>query len=237
MVCDPPSPGPTPRELEIEATCRRTWDNYYYPVDMSILADWASTPCFDPYITARLQTLYADLEQTKKHHGIFYVAKLKLPSIKYNADGLPTNEYLCTLSETYSRILLLYDARLVYIQAMGQIRTSIWAQWYQERSKSARWRNQALIAAYQSTLEFHEDDYVRRKMEFVTELYALLQKCDLVHASMVLDDLGALWPWTKREFIKRLETVVVDFDKVRLANHIVVRSRRYYKEKKNAESV
>jgi hypothetical protein len=224
-----------PYEAHIAAAWEQTRGNYHLPVVPKSLLNWALIPRSEPYIAAWLQSLRSDNEQTIKHYSTFYVARLLLPKIEYNAAGAPLNEGVCKLDEIYVRILKLYDERLVYIRAMGMIRLGLWARWYQERIKFGQSRNEALIAACESTINFQEDDYVTRKLDFVEELYFLLETHDPKHAKMVLDDLEAVWPWTKDTFVMRLQNYVVDYSNVKLANHTVVRSQRYYPEEKFQE--
>jgi hypothetical protein len=123
----------------------------------------------------------------------------------------------------YTRVVSLHGERLTYIHFAGVARLALWAQWYEECGKAAGIRNEALIAACESTISFHEHDYVCRKLEFVTEMYALLESHNAVHAKMVTRDLEAMWAWTKGDFIMRLMQFVVGSDKVEVANCDVVR--------------
>jgi hypothetical protein len=224
-----------PYEAHIAAAWKQTRFNYHIPVVPSSLNHWAAIPCSEPYIAARVQSLQSDNEQTIRHYNTFYVARLLLPKVEHNAAGLALNEDVCKLDEIYVRVLKLYKERLAYIHAMGMNRFGLWARWFHERAKFGPLRNEALIAACESTINFEEDDYVARKLDFVEELYFLLETHDPTHAQMVLNDLEAVWPWTKDTFIMRLQNYVVDYSNVKLANHNIVRSERYYAEEKFQE--
>jgi hypothetical protein len=78
------------------------------------------------------------------------------------------------------------------------------------------------VAACESTLAFLERDYICRKLDFDTEIYALLEGCDEQSAEMVRGDLEHLWPWTKADFIMRLTSLVADYDRVQLAHQAFV---------------
>jgi hypothetical protein len=130
------------------------------------------------------------------------------------------------LEELYTRVLKLYDERLSYVHFAGKARLTLWAQWYEECIKSDGMRNEAFIAACESTISFHENDYVARKLDFVTEIYALLERCDGGNAEMVVRDLETMWPWTSGEFATRLREFVVVYDMVGLADRNVVRQEK-----------
>jgi len=70
---------------------------------------------------------------------------------------------------------------------------------------------------------FMEDDYLHRKLDFVTEVYALLEKQDGVLAKMVMDDLIVLVPALTTTFVFRLENFVVGYEKVERVSAGIVR--------------
>jgi hypothetical protein len=204
---------PTQGEKNIEAARRHLCELYHQPPAIPELSNWYTLGCSHPYIAARVQDLYTDYSQTSQHHGVFYVAKLRL---LLTPTGHP-------LEEIYTRVLKLYDERLTYIHCAGIARVTLWVEWHEDCVKSDALRNEAFIAACESTLSFHEQDYVHRKLEFITEVYALLETCDAGNASRVVRDLEAMWPWTKGDFIMRLTQCVVGYDRVKLADLDVVR--------------
>jgi hypothetical protein len=95
--------------------------------------------------------------------------------------------------------------------------------WIDELARSDENTNPDFVAACESTLAFLEVDYVCRKLDFETEIYALVESWDAQSAEMVRRDLKELWPWMKADFVMRLKTLVVDYEGVELANHTFVR--------------
>lgn len=113
----------------------------------------------------------------------------------------------------YGRILELYSARQNYIQEESVRRLSVWLDWYAERMKPKPLRDESVVAACQSTISFLEDDYLKRKVDFATEVYAVLDKAgDTKRAKKVVDDLVELFPWLKKDFCGRLMNSVVAYD-------------------------
>lgn len=206
-------PPPTPQEKAIEAARRRTRELYHITAPTDQLDNWYIDPVQDPHIAPRVQDLYDDRDQTNRQQGALFVANLKLAKSDYNIDT--HNEAHHDREITYTRALKLYDTRLEYIQEECIKRLSIWSDWFQERRKPYYRRNDELIAACESTISYMEDDYTKRKVDFVIEVYAALERHDPVQAKAVLDDLGNMCPWLKEEFITRLEHYVVGYDKLK----------------------
>jgi hypothetical protein len=85
--------------------------------------------------------------------------------------------------------------------------------WYAEKMKPEPLRDESVVAACQSTISFLEDDYLKRKVDFATEVYAVLDKAgDTKRAKKVVDDLVELFPWLKKDFCGRLMNSVVAYD-------------------------
>ncbi|KAF2030484.1 hypothetical protein EK21DRAFT_65261, partial [Setomelanomma holmii] len=99
----------------------------------------------------------------------------------------------------------LYVERVEYIQDAGATRIRLWSEWYDACLKVDRGRNDKFVEACVSTIVFVEEDYIKRKLDFVTEVYALLEMDDPVLANQILNDLEILWTWKKDEFILKLE--------------------------------
>ncbi|KAA8612726.1 hypothetical protein PtrV1_13295 [Pyrenophora tritici-repentis] len=82
---------------------------------------------------------------------------------------------------------------------------SMWADWWHETSKPSPHCNEAEVNACISTIAFLEDDYLKRKVEFVAEIHALLEPGDKARADAVLEDLEILYPVLKDTgFLKRV---------------------------------
>jgi hypothetical protein len=112
----------------------------------------------------------------------------------------------------YTRILSLYTERQKYIQEEGVRRLSLWSDWWQEHAKPYYQKNTTFIAACEATITFLEDDYIKRKVDFVTEVYAVLEGKDEERAKRVLGDLAEIFPWLEGEFCRRLEEYVVVYE-------------------------
>jgi hypothetical protein len=151
-----------------------------------------------------------DYEKTLSRHGTFINMK-----IEFKSDEV--------LGEVYTRVVGLYEERLTYIHACGMEIAALLACWIQECGKTDNYRNADFVAACESTLAFLEKDYICRKLEFDTEIYALVESCDEQSAEMVRGDLEDLWPWTKADFVMRLTNLVADYERVELAHQAFVR--------------
>ncbi|KAJ4366229.1 hypothetical protein N0V83_007865 [Neocucurbitaria cava] len=228
-----PPPPPTPGEKDIEAARRRAVNLYRTQAPTPDFDNWYINPPFrlDVFISSRVCDLYTDRGQSNRQQGALFVAKLNLPDAYLTADPVLKEEQL-TKYMLYSRALDLYDARLKYIQEEGVKRLSVWSTWHaakqqmraSERSKlvvtaaftAEEERLEGRVAACESTLEWTEDDYCRRKMDFVGEVYALLEACgDWARGKVLLDELGEMYEWLRMgAFRGRLEdgVVVVVYD-------------------------
>ncbi|CAO2657954.1 Nn.00g072140.m01.CDS01 [Neocucurbitaria sp. VM-36] len=206
-----PPPPPTPGEKDIEAARRRAWNLYHSPTLKDVLKNWYIDTIMDPQIATRVKDLYEDREQTDRQQGSLFVAKMKLP-VPTSNDSTALREKRHDMKSVYVRVLKLYDARLKWIHDSGVTRLSIWSDWFQEHHKPTIHLNDHLLAAFESTLSFLEDDYLRRKLDFVTEVYAVLEKHDLVRARTVLADLDNMYPSLETDFILRVKNFVVGYD-------------------------
>jgi hypothetical protein len=208
----PRGPPPNQRAKDIEAARRRTLELYHFPDPDPSLNDWYTMPSIfiSPLVTPRMAELRRDYQETAWYHGKFTDAQ---------SPSTGSEE----LQEVYDRVATLYQERLLYIHSCAKKRAGLWTCFYQELHKSDGYRNDDFIAACNTTLRFHEHDYVWRKLDFVTEIYALLETHDPASAHMVLRDLEEMWPWTKADFTMRLTDLVANYDAVPLANHHVNR--------------
>jgi hypothetical protein len=208
----PRRPPPNQRAKDIEAARRRTRELYHVPDPDHSLNGWYTTPStsINPLVTPRMAELCRDYEQTMRHHERFTAAK---------SSSTGDEE----LQEVYERVATLYKERVSYIHLCGMGRAGLWTYFFEELHKSDGYRNDDFIAACNTTLRFHEHDYVWRKLDFVTEIYALLESHDPASAQMVLRNLEEMWPWTKLDFTMRLTHLVANYDAAPLANHHVNR--------------
>lgn len=212
----------------IEFARRRSHDSYHSPESIYLLPFF--TPCFDPYIASRMQALYADHSQTQRHQNTFFAVKYSLAqqgSTSDDDDGLSPDNRASELPQIYDRVLNLYDNRSSHIQRAGAQRISLWSQSLHEQSKPAFARSDAFVAACTSPLAFLEEDHQKRKLEFVTEVYSLLEKRDPEHAEMVLGDLGQIWPGETINQVRVLREYVVDYAHVRVRRAFVRRGREW----------
>lgn len=205
------SPPTTSAGRAIEAGRRRTRELYYVPGTTSQLDEWYLDEVQDPHIAQRVKDLYEDREQTKRQRNSLFVAKMRLAKPKPH-DSSTLIETYHDMEVTYTRALELYHARVKLMQQESITRLSIWSAWVQERQKPYYRQNEDLLAACESTISYMEDDYIKRKAEFVVEVYAVLEKHDAAQAKVVLDDLGTMYTWLKEDFIRRLECCVVAYD-------------------------
>jgi hypothetical protein len=94
--------------------------------------------------------------------------------------------YLDEILDPYiaPRVQDLYAARQKVIHEEGVRRLSIWSDWWTARQypsrRSRKFEYHLFVTACESTLEFMEDDYVKRKVDFVTEVYGVLVVWDAV---------------------------------------------------------
>jgi hypothetical protein len=209
------NPPPTAGEKDIETARRRTWANYHSTSADQQFSNWYLEKVQDQHVAERLQDLYTDRNNTNKQNQAIFVANMYRPS----PGALYSHEkYLETLqspiSETYVRVLTLYDERMAYIKEVAVERISLWSEWYKECQRHDEVRNDAFIAACESTIKFMEDDYRGRLVDFATEVYALLVEHDGVCAKMVLEDLVAVLPVGERVAVVRLEDWVVGYEGV-----------------------
>ncbi|KAF1943561.1 hypothetical protein EJ02DRAFT_433126 [Clathrospora elynae] len=204
---DPPPRPPTRGEKDIECARRQARELYHIPSPTNQLDEWHHEEIQDPYIANRVKELYDDREQTNRQQVAFFAAKWHVytPPYRYDDDNKLITFEPSDMQILYDRILSLYEARQRAIQDAGVLRLTTWSDWWQERQKPYSLRSDAFIAACESTLEFLEDDYIKRKVDFVTEVYAVLEKRDPPRAKVVLGDLAVLFPWLKSDFIARLE--------------------------------
>jgi hypothetical protein len=227
LLLRPRRPPPTWAVKEIEAARRRTWELYHLPSPTNQLEYWYLDVILDPYIAPRVKDLYDDREQTTRQQGAFFGALMtaKKPTIRDHNIPMPVDPEPSDLEVMYTRILALYDARQLHIQQSAVQRLGLWSDWWQEHRKPYYPKNVAFIAACEATITFMEDDYIKRKVDFVTEVYAVLEKSDKERAKRVLDDLGEMWPWLREDFCRRLEGFVVAYDglkKVRVLRGLYV---------------
>ena len=208
-----PPPSPTLREKAIEVARRQTRELYHIPAAKNQLDNWHITQVQSSYIAPRVQDVYDDREQMKRQQSALVVANNNLTKSDHTIDTLSEAHHDREIA--YTRAMMLYETRLEYIHEEGIKRLSIWSDWFQEHRKPYYRRSDELIAACESTISYMEEDYTKRKVDFVTEVYAVLEKHDPVQAKVVLDDLGTMCPWLKEEFITRLENYVVGYDKVK----------------------
>jgi hypothetical protein len=94
----------------------------------------------------------------------------------------PANEQQHHLEEVHYRVLALYTEHTKAIHEAGVASVSVWADWYNVYVKSNHYRNDQFIAACESTIEFLEEDYMKRKLDFIAEVYALSEKRDAPRA-------------------------------------------------------
>ncbi|EFQ93437.1 hypothetical protein PTT_09221 [Pyrenophora teres f. teres 0-1] len=200
----PDSPA-TLAEKQIDAARRQTRLDYHLPTSPPSFKSWFRNRVIIPYISNQVEDLYNDCEQTLAQRQHFANALTAATSATTATSTLPpytdpallVNPPPSDLETLYTRTILLYDVRLRYIQAEGARRMSTWADWWHETSKPAPHRNAAVANACTSTIAFLEDDYLKRKVEFVIEVYAVLERGDTAMAEAVLEDLGKLFPWLK----------------------------------------
>lgn len=218
-------PPPPQNIKDIEVASRRAREAYHLPDNVYLIA--FDSPCVDPRIARQMRELYADRDQTQRHYEIFFSAKSNIQPTEFDGDRLPLDNRVCELDAMYGRLMKLYESNLLNIQEMGTKRISLWTQWYQEITKPDGARNDVFTAACISTLHFLVEDFQKRKLDFVTEVYALLEKRDPERAKMVLDDLQAIWPWAQINQIKFLEEYTVDYSHIPRRKHHVVRNSNW----------
>lgn len=188
-----PPPPPAEAAKAIEASRRRTRELYRCPTPTHSFKTWH----VEEHVPYALD-LYNDFEQTIRQKGSLCCAKLELSHCQNNAGKT-------ALEEIYNRAMKLYDERITYIHEQGVARFTLYSQWQRDGSDEQH------VSAVKSTAEFMEADFVQRKWEFVTEVYALLEKWDLTRAKTVLRDLEDMWPWVAREHFEMLEHGFVDW--------------------------
>jgi len=190
--------------------------HYHISSSTASFSNWHLDRVLNPNIKKRIVDLYTDREQTIRQHSTFQAAKASATLIvHYHGTDMVIDVPMTDAEILYTRILCLYDTRLKYIQQQGMRRLSTWADWWHEKQKPAPHCNEDVINACKSTLEFLEDDYVKRKVEFVTEIYTLLEVKDAGRAELVLRDLGDLFPWLKRDFITKPRDYTLVFDRLK----------------------
>ncbi|CAA9967087.1 HET domain containing protein [Pyrenophora teres f. maculata] len=200
----PDSPA-TLAEKQIDAARRQTRLDYHLPTSPPSFKSWYRNRIIIPHISNQVEDLYNDCEQTLAQRQHFANALTAATSATTATSTLPpytdpamlVNPPPSDLETLYTRTILLYDVRLRYIQAEGARRMSTWADWWHETSKPAPHCNAAVANACTRTIAFLEDDYLKRKVEFVIEVYAVLERGDTAMAEAVLEDLGKLFPWLK----------------------------------------
>lgn len=64
---------------------------------------------------------------------------------------------------------------------------------------------------------------MKRKLDFVAEVYALLERLDPVNAKIVLKELVEMLPWTKGTFVGKLERESVGYEEVDRASARIIR--------------
>ncbi|KAF2820354.1 hypothetical protein CC86DRAFT_255477, partial [Ophiobolus disseminans] len=185
----------TVAEKDIETARRRTRESYHAVNADRRFATWYLEAVQVPYVAERLQSLYKDREQVTRQRNIIVQARANLSDPgTTECDEMQVDDWHSLLYETYRRVLTLYDERLVYIQEVAVTRVTLWSEWNHQNQKHGHTRKNRLIAACESTIVYMEDDYINRMLDFVTEVYALLEKHDMVHAKMVMDDVISLMP-------------------------------------------
>ncbi|KAF2127978.1 hypothetical protein P153DRAFT_294200 [Dothidotthia symphoricarpi CBS 119687] len=185
--------SPSAAQKAIEALRRQTLSRYHAPAPTNAFKNWHVGE-----IAYYAQDLYTDYDQTSRQEGSLFIAMLKFPTPKLDHTHDVVESEHTALEDVYYRVLRLYDERRKYIHEQGARRLGLWADWYREGDTGK-------VAAIESTISFMQRDYVQRKLEFVGEVYAMLEEWDLVRAKTVLDDLMQMWPWTKRDFARRLQ--------------------------------
>jgi hypothetical protein len=148
---------------------------------------------------------------------------MHIPRLELDDDNLAIDARADALTEIYGRAMKLCEERLAYIDEQGTLRTTLLSTWYDARTKPLHSRNEELIVRIEGTIDSLEEDYMNRKLDFVTELYALLEEQDGANAKVVLVDLGDMWEWTKPDFVGRMEDMEVEYGMVRRANYDVKR--------------
>ncbi|KAH7086037.1 hypothetical protein BKA63DRAFT_399735 [Paraphoma chrysanthemicola] len=205
---------PTLAEQDIEAARQRTLETYHVGLSKAKFGHWSFITLPDPHIMERLQDLYKDHKQTIRQNSEIFVAGLQFDTWEHTGVNEPRSGSPSSPNNIFHRILALYSQRLNYIQDAGAERMGLWSEWSAECKKPDQSRNGAFIEACEATIVFMEEDYIKRKLDFTNEVYALIEKHDPSRAKKILDDLEELWPWTKADFIMRLETFVAGYDGV-----------------------
>ncbi|CAG5138365.1 uncharacterized protein ALTATR162_LOCUS325 [Alternaria atra] len=187
------------------------------PSRVEELENWYLNTVVDPSIAPHVADIHLDGETTNRQQVLFPDLKRKEfePTVQphYDENDVWINYHKPTDKEcVYDRTLELYSARQNYIQEEGVRRLSVWLDWYAEKMKPEPLRDESVVAACQSTILFLKDDYLKRKVDFATEVYAVLDKGDTKSAKMVVDDLVELFPWLKKDFCGRLMNSVVAYD-------------------------
>jgi hypothetical protein len=122
----------------------------------------------------------------------------------YDEDGMRIDQEASAQQDLYDGVLDQYRERQACMQAQAMERLSIWSVWDAEKLKQVESRDKGLLTACESTLGFLEDDYAKRKIEFVVAVSTLLERGgDIERARMVVDDLESLFPKLK-EFCRKL---------------------------------
>ncbi|KAL6706411.1 hypothetical protein ACN47E_005517 [Coniothyrium glycines] len=223
----PPPPRPTQHAKAIETSRLQTLSTYYPPHSSSTHELWHLHPPRLAHQRTRTQDLYTDRTQTNRQHGFLLAAKQLLPVSHRNATEVHASARTRTqalkaletkhVSAVYCRVETLYVERMRYIQECGVQRMSAWTDWAFEQQTQANWgdKTNSRMEACEATLDFLEDDYLKRKVEFVMEVYALLERVDPRLAELVLADLGDVYEWLRGAFSTTLRDFVVDHSHVR----------------------
>ncbi|KAG9188073.1 hypothetical protein G6011_01996 [Alternaria panax] len=235
-------PGPPPRNfrpnqrekkiLNQRRECRAHYHPMYiFPAQrLQCLRDWYQDDWYRSIIAARgsvaqhVADMYLDREMTNRQEAVFLeltergeVEPIMLQGGYYDENDMwiehSSKETVAEEESVYSRIVALYRERQIYIQEAGVRRLGVWSDWWAEKMKPRRLRNRRVVVACEATILFLPDDYYKRKVEFATEVYGMLEKAgDAARARMVVDDLGNLFPWSREDVCARLMYAVVSYE-------------------------
>ncbi|KAF2246428.1 hypothetical protein BU26DRAFT_520901, partial [Trematosphaeria pertusa] len=105
----------------------------------------------------------------------------------------------------------MYSHRLRELHEQGRKRMAVFWSWRKEMQNSVAKRSMEVIEACEATIAYLEDEFANRKIDFATELYAVLVERDRATADAVLDDLVRAFPWTKDAVVANLRDGVIDY--------------------------
>ncbi|KAF2705558.1 hypothetical protein K504DRAFT_448615 [Pleomassaria siparia CBS 279.74] len=125
-----------------------------------------------------------------------------------------TQEKYIKFADIYGRVVTLIDRRLEVLQGQGAEYCKVALPLAVKRGKPSVWYRQSLLQDLQVETDFCKADFYERKVEFVGEVFAVLENLDRARADEVLDQFLETFPQGEG-VVEALRVKEVDYSRLK----------------------